>query len=395
MRLLILIITLLYSIPAFTATHHPADTNQDWKISLEEFNAYNTSWRQAVPWSKAPTTIPVSYVTRAGYLHTKGGCYYEKTSTSPMNWQPDQDCDQTIDSDDGCPNDPNKIHPGECGCGMADNGCREQFTNSIGMTFVYIPPGTFMMGSPPDEPIRMGFETQHQVTLTNGYYLQTTEVTQGQWKIIMGNNPSYFKNCGDDCPVEQVSWNDTQDFIQKLNQKEGYAYRLPTEAEWEYAARAGTTTALYNGPIEILGYRNAPALDPIAWYSGNSCVNYSGGCNCSHWRQKQYNCSNCGTHPVAQKKANVWGLYDMSGNVFEWCQDRYVFDLTTADVIDPTGPATGEIYTSGGPVTGSYRVIRGGSLGSDARFCRSASRYCSAPVQGVQDLGFRLCAPGR
>ncbi|KPA16234.1 serine/threonine protein kinase, partial [Candidatus Magnetomorum sp. HK-1] len=212
----------------------------------------------------------------------------------------------------------------------------ETFTNSLGMTFVYIEPGTFMMGSPPDEPGRNDNETQHQVTLTKGYYLQTTEVTQGQWKAVMGNNPSYFSNCGDDCPVEKVSWNDAQEFIQEINQKDAYIYRLPTEAEWEYAARAGSTTALYNGPIEILGDRNAPALDPIAWYGGNSCVSYSGGYNCSDWSQTQYNCSSCGTHPVAQKQANAWGLYDMSGNVWEWCSDWYG-SYPDISVTDPGG----------------------------------------------------------
>jgi formylglycine-generating enzyme required for sulfatase activity len=254
----------------------------------------------------------------------------------------------------------------------------ETFTNSLGMTFVYIEPGTFMMGSPSDEPGRYDNETQHQVTLTKGYYLQTTEVTQGQWKAVMGNNPSYFSNCGDDCPVENVSWDDAQDFIQKLNQNTSDTYRLPTEAEWEYAARAGSTTALYNGPIEILGYRNAPALDPIAWYGGNSCVSYSGSYDCSDWSQTQYNCSRCGTHPVAQKQANAWGLYDMSGNLWEWCNDWYG-SYPTNSVTDP-----------GGASSGSSRVLRGGSWDSYARGCRSAKRSYTSPGYRYSGIGLRL-----
>ncbi len=144
------------------------------------------------------------------------------------------------------------------------------------MDFVYIKPGTFLMGSPSDEPGRWGDETQHQVTLTQGYYMQTTQVTQGQWEAVMrlrgttlrifpqvtqgqweavmGYNPSYFSNCGDDCPVERVSWNDAQDFIAALNQREGTTrYALPTEAQWEYAARAGSTTAFANGQITETG----------------------------------------------------------------------------------------------------------------------------------------------
>ncbi|MBF0451420.1 MAG: formylglycine-generating enzyme family protein [Candidatus Magnetomorum sp.] len=260
----------------------------------------------------------------------------------------------------------------------------KRFTNSIGMEFVWIEAGTFMMGSPEDEPWRDSDETQHEVTLTQAYYMQTTEVTQGQWKAIMGSNPSYFQNCGDDCPVDTVNWNNVQEFITALNEKEKTsAYRLPTEAEWEYAARAGSTTALYNGPIEILGYRNAPALDSIAWYGGNSCVSYSGGYNCSSWSEKQYTCTSCGPHPVAQKQANAWGLYDISGNVYEWCSDWYN-SYSTLPVTDPVGPDTG-----------SYRVIRGGGWGSGARNCRSANRNGFSPGLGINYVGFRLVSPLR
>ena len=228
--------------------------------------------------------------------------------------------------------------------------------NNLGMEFVYISPGNFMMGggiSPSEVASRYGGKAtyyedehpQHQVTLTKGFYLQTTEVTQGQWQRVMGSNPSNFKNCGSDCPVEQVSWNDVQAFIQKLNQMEAAGkYRLPTEAEWEYAARAGTTGA-YAGD-----------LDAMAWYSNNSEHN---------------------THGVGKKAPNAWGLYDMHGNVYEWCQ-VYYGDYPSGSVTDPTGKS------------GAFRVKRGGSWLYVARACRSARRHIGKPDEGKYDLGFRL-----
>ena len=192
----------------------------------------------------------------------------------------------------------------------------EKITNSLGMTFVYIPPGNFMMGSPLDEPGRDDDEIRHRVTLTRGFYLQTTEVTQGQWRAVMGFNPSNFKSCGDDCPVETVTWQHVQAFIQGLNRREGGSrYRLPTEAEWEYACRAGSNTAIYTGHLRILGKRNAPALNAIAWYGGNSCIDCPGGRHCSDWKEKRYSCSKYGPHPMGRKGPNALGLYDMLGNV--------------------------------------------------------------------------------
>ena len=252
-------------------------------------------------------------------------------------------------------------------------------SNSLGMAFVYIPAGSFMMGSPSGESGRESDEKQHRVTLTQGYYMQTTEVTQGQWNGVMGSNPSYFKNCGSNCPVEQVSWEDCRMFIRKLNGMEGTSkYRLPTEAEWEYAARAGTSTAIYTGDLKILGKNNGPALDPIAWYGGNSCINYSGGYDCSGWDEKQFSCGKCGTHPVAGKKPNSFGLYDMIGNVWEWCQDWYG-DYPSGSVTDPTGPSEG-----------SDRVDRGGGWFNLARNCRSAIRNWNLPGLRNRVLGFRL-----
>ncbi len=223
-----------------------------------------------------------------------------------------------------------------------EDNTEDKISNSLGMKFVYIAPGSFMMGSPGDEPSREDDEKQHKVTLTKGFYVQTTEVTQGQWKKIMGNNPSYFKECGDDCPVEQVSWDDAQEFIKKLNKKEGKAYRLPTEAEWEYAARAGTTTPFAFGSCLSTDQAN---------YDGNYPLE---GCTKGKYREK--------TVTVASFASNSWGLYDMHGNVWEWCSDWYG-EYPTGAVTDPAGPGRG-----------SYRVLRGGGWLNLACYCRSAGR---------------------
>ncbi|MDI6687990.1 MAG: formylglycine-generating enzyme family protein [Desulfobacterales bacterium] len=228
---------------------------------------------------------------------------------------------------------------------------------SINYKMVYILPGTFMMVSPSNEPERDSDERQHEVTLTKGFYMGVTEVTQGQWKAIMGNNPSRFK--GDNLPVEQVSWNDCQEFIRNLNRQEGGdKYRLPTEAEWEYACRAGTTTPFYTG--------NCISTDQ-ANYNGNFPMP---GCSKGRYREK--------TIDVASFSPNAWGLYDMHGNVWEWCQNWYG-DYPSGNVTDPEGPSNG-----------SYRVDRGGSWLNDAGDCRSADRGSSTPGFGYGSLGYRL-----
>jgi formylglycine-generating enzyme required for sulfatase activity len=207
-----------------------------------------------------------------------------------------------------------KYHPSEPLCQTTEP--QETWTNDFGMTFVLIQPGTFVMGSPEGETGRDSDEVQHNVTLTQKYYLQTTEVTQGQWKAVMGSNPSYFSSCGDDCPVEQVSWEDAQAFIEKLNLHENAnRYSLPTEAQWEYAARAGSTTALANGNLVETNCSLDTNLNAMGWYCGNGDDK---------------------THPVAQKQPNSWGLYDMHGNVWEWCQDWYG-SYPDISVTDPGG----------------------------------------------------------
>ena len=231
---------------------------------------------------------------------------------------------------------------------------KSSHADSLGMEFVYIPPGIFMMGSPENEEGRFNDEFQHEVILTNGFYLQTTEVTQGQWQAVMGNNPSYFKNCGDNCPVESVSWSDVQEFIPKLNRQEDKQYRLPTEAEWEYACRAGSQARFCFGNSDEM-------LKEYAWFKDNS---------------------NMKTHPVAQKKPNNWGLYDMYGNVSEWCQDWYG-GYPEESVTDPKGDPKGP-----------YCVLRGGSWRDYGWYLRSALRFRDSPDFRFHFTGFRV-ARGR
>jgi formylglycine-generating enzyme required for sulfatase activity len=180
-----------------------------------------------------------------------------------------------------------------------------QITNPLGMKLNLIPPGEFAMGSPKSEPGRWDDETQHLVKITKPFYLSAHEVTQAQYEQVMGKNPSYFSVSGNgkgrvsgdtsQLPVERVSWNDAVEFCRKLSDEEGVEYRLPTEAEWEYACRAGTTTAYSFG-------NDVAQLGEYAWYADNS-ENTS--------------------HAVGEKKPNAWGLYDMHGNVWEWCQDWF------------------------------------------------------------------------
>ncbi|MDR2826266.1 MAG: formylglycine-generating enzyme family protein [Deltaproteobacteria bacterium] len=226
-------------------------------------------------------------------------------------------------------------------------------TNSIGIEFVLIPSGSFTMGADKNFEAAYDEETpQHRVNISKAFYFGKYEVTQQQWTVVMGSNPSKFK--GRSNPVEQVSWEDIQVFINRLNQKEGHKrYRLPTEAEWEYAARAGSSSTYSFGD-------DAGQLGRYAWY-GES---YDSG----------------STHPVGQKQPNPWGLYDMYGNVWEWVQDWY-----------------GERYYSNsastdpkGPTSGSGRVKRGGSWRNDAKYCRSAFRNYYSPVSRFSNDGFRL-----
>ena len=251
-----------------------------------------------------------------------------------------------------------------------------------GMDFLWIPAGRFEMGSPEGEAGRYDNVRQHAVRISEGFWMGRYEVTQGEWEAVMGENPSTFKACGARCPVENVTWRDVQGFIQRLNKREagsGYLYRLPSEAEWEYAARAGSAGATPEGELRILGKNNAPVLDGQAWYGGNSGVSYAGENNCSGWEEKQNYAERCGTHPVGEKRANGWGLHDMLGNVGEWTADWYYGRYPSGLVTDPRGP-----------LTGSRRVLRGGSWHSDAGYVRSAHRNDASPGIFGDGIGFRL-----
>jgi len=237
----------------------------------------------------------------------------------------------------------------------------KEITNSIGMKLVLIPKGTFMMGSPEsEEGHQRNNETQHEVTISKDYYLGVYEVTQAQYEKVIGKNPSLFQRAivGNeiaDRPVENVSWDDTVEFCKKLSdlpeeKKAGRLYRLPTEAEWEYACRAGGKTAFSFG-------ESSESLGDYAWFIGNG---------------------NFQTHPVGEKKANAWGLYEMHGNMGEWCSDWYG-RYPKGAVSDPTGPKEG-----------SGRVFRGGCWGNEAADCRSAVRYGYAPSSRGSFLGFRV-----
>jgi formylglycine-generating enzyme required for sulfatase activity len=246
----------------------------------------------------------------------------------------------------------------------------------------WIAPGRFMMGSPESEPGRYDSEgPQHEVVLRQGYWLFDTPVTQALWQAVMGANPSRFKSPGR--PVEQVSWDDCQRFLHKLNgQIPGLDLTLPSEAQWEYACRAGEPAAVYTGGLEILGDGNAPALDPIAWYGGNSGVGFEleEGHDIDYLSDRQFNQNPSGPHPVGQKQPNRWGLYDMLGNVWEWTADAWHENYAGA-------PRDGSVWDEG--KAGAGRVVRGGSWVNGARYCRSAHRGWSRPVKRLGDLGFR------
>ena len=253
----------------------------------------------------------------------------------------------------------------------------------------WIAPGRFLMGSPETEEGRFDREGPlHEVVLSHGFWLFDTPCTQALWLAVMGGeNPSYFQSL--QRPVEQVSWHDTQQFINALNKQiPGLLLRLPTEAQWEYACRAGTSTATYAGDLTILGERNAPMLHEIAWYGGNSGKDYEldKGWVSSAWDGTQFKNSKSGSREVGLKRANAWGLYDMLGNVWEWCRDgrRNYREETERDPIGPDGGS---------------RVIRGGAWFNDARYVRAAYRGADSPGVRRYYLGFR-CAlvhrePGR
>jgi len=245
----------------------------------------------------------------------------------------------------------------------------------------WIPPGEFLMGSPEDEPGRYDDEgPQHVVRIWPGFWLFDTPVTQAMWEAVLGADANRSRFRSAERPVENVSWEDCEAFLRQIRDLiPGPSIALPTEAEWEYACRAGTTEATSAGPIEILGATNAPILDEIAWYGGNSGVEFEldGGAE-PFWPEKQHDFDRCGTHVVATKAPNPWGLYDMLGNVWEWCQDTRR-DYSSEAVVAPVAPEDASAPS----------VVRGGSWRVYARDVRAAYRGWYPPSDRVDVLGFR------
>ena len=249
---------------------------------------------------------------------------------------------------------------------LKDDGLRANLTGGTQMDFVWIEEGSFVMGSPIGEEGRNSDELQHTVTLSKGFYLGKYEVTQGQWESVMNTRPWLDENrtqlddiifgemnviSGSNYPAVYVSWQDAQSFINRLNREAGLElYRLPTEAEWEYAARAGTTTRWSFGESQSL-------LSDYAWYEDNT-----------------WDVGSKHAHPVGLKNPNQWGLHDMYGNVWEWCQDKYGY-YGQEEKVDPQGPSAG-----------LYHVMRGGSFNYGAQSISSAHR---GSEQQLLSYGFR------
>ncbi len=243
--------------------------------------------------------------------------------------------------------------------------CVFELTNNVRLEVVKVPAGTFMMGSAEDEQIRSDKERLHRVKLTKDFWLGKFEVMQEQYEAVMGKNPSLLKK-GASHPVENVSWNDASEFCRKLNEASdklprGYKFDLPTEAQWEYACRAGTTAVLNNGKTLTSADGVCNNLNAVAWYDKNSDGTH---------------------HPVGLKRANDWGLYDMHGNVFEWCKDWYKEHYYAKGTnIDPPGPSSHPL---------SLRVLRGGGWDCAARFSRSAARALNSVEYRGNSFGFRV-----
>ncbi len=243
---------------------------------------------------------------------------------------------------------------------VENSSISKTYTNSLGMEFVLIPAGEFLMGAfPQDKNAGDDEKPQHKVRITKAFYMGKYPVTQEEWEKVMGNNSSEFQKAGKKAPVETVSWNDCQEFIKKLGKKEGKTYRLPTEAEWEYAARGGDSAGSPTGSYVYTYGDDASKLGEYAWYCDNS---------------------NSNTHPVGQKKANSIGLYDMMGNVGEWCEDFYDGDYyKNSPSADPKGAEKG-----------GDRVLRGGSYYFNAGGCRLSARFSYFPHSRDGGDGFRL-----
>jgi formylglycine-generating enzyme required for sulfatase activity len=234
-------------------------------------------------------------------------------------------------------------------------------TNSLGMELVWIPPGNFRMGSPKNEPDRVTDELLHKVTLSKGFYMSRHLITVEKWKAVMGDSPT-TRSLAPKLPLPGLSWDDCQHFIEKLSKKEKIQYRLPTEAEWEYACRAGTTTPYWTGKNISTAQANIAA-------DLESSVQIHGGRGPDRYYERL---EVAGSYPP-----NPFGLYDMHGGIWQWCNDWYG-PYPDKDVVDPPGPNRGDA-----------RVLRGGCFNRPPQFCRAAQRYSRDPKSAV-DSGFRV-----
>ncbi|MFC1745495.1 formylglycine-generating enzyme family protein [Candidatus Riflebacteria bacterium] len=296
---------------------------------------------------------------------------------------------------------------------------KEVITNSLGMKLKLVPAGSFFMGTQQDlveklkQKIRGWYKgrnflsgileyldselPRHRVQISKAFYIGIFEVTQSQYQEVMGKNPSFFINAGPDAPVDRVNWEEAREFCRNLTKRERVkgklkgteVYRLPREDEWEYACRAGSNTPLYSGTMTIKGESNCPELDKIAWYKGNSGVNYPGGIDSRTWRERSYNSDFSGTHRVGKKSPNMWGLFDMLGNVMEWCEDGYIKDYFRKTQEKGFINLPGKKY--------KLRILKGGCFFSPVALCRAAFR-CWYPQKTRGDMfGFRVVldlAPG-
>lgn len=276
-----------------------------------------------------------------------------------------------------------------------------ELPNQVPLELVYVKNGSFLMGSPENENGRFPWEALHKVTIKDDYWISKYEITQKQYKALTGRNPSFFQS--PENPVEQVSWHDALEFCRQLNEitkgkrPAGYEYSLPTEAQWEYACRAGRDSSLNSGEnMDIIGLNNSQNLDKVGWYAGNcgqmlALPEKKTGIeaaikNISNWQERQYPEDKWGgTHPVGQKQSNDFELYDMHGNVSEWTLDRMAYnngklsmETYRHDIVDPLGK------------TGDECIVRGGSWMDFARDCRAASRGFANPANRDLRIGFRV-----
>ena len=392
--------------PACAATHPVAQKEPNpWGLYDTAGSVYEWvwDWFQEDYYEVSPDTDPTGPEEAGEERVLRGGCFFHHASVTRVGYHSSYDptkatvtfgfrpvrtlaactpqCDGKACGDDGC--------GGSCG------ECLGTCLEGACSPYVIIPAGDFTMGTPVSEACRNSDEVEHQVSISHSFLMKATEVTQAEWLEVMEDaNPAFFKNCGPDCPVEKISWFDAVYYCNKLSQQEGLepcyellgdgvlwtdgvlcqGYRLPTEAEWERAARGGTSTPLYNGVLTECNCGEDLVLDQIGWTCSNSAVDYAGCADATIFGGPE--CA--GTHPVAHKVPNDYGLYDTAGNCWEWTWDWYGAYSTAGLVVDPMGPQEGE-----------ERVLRGGCWAHQNSNVRSGNRSDYDPSSTAAAVGFR------